>query len=161
MTERIPMTQTGFDSMKVELKQLTETERPQIIEEIARARALGDLSENAEYHAAKERQGHTETRIQQLEDRIQRAEIIYPEKLSGGEIKFGATIQLEDEDSGEKFTYQLVGEFESDVKKGKISISSPIARALIGKKKGDSVHISIPAGEKDFEVLKVQYKKIA
>ena len=160
MTERVPMTQTGYDTMKVELKHLTKNERPQIIGEIARARALGDLSENAEYHAAKEKQGHTETRILQLEDRIQRAEVIHPEKLTGKEIKFGATIALEDEDSGDKFNYQIVGEFESDVKKGRISITSPLARALIGKRKGDSVHISIPSGERDYEVLKVQFKKI-
>jgi transcription elongation factor GreA len=160
MTERIPMTQAGFDSMKAERKQLTEIDRPEIIGEIARARALGDLSENAEYHAAKERQGHTETRIQQLEDRMQRAEVIHPEKLSGKSVKFGATLSLEDEDSGEKFSYKLVGEFESDAKNGRISITSPLARALIGKQKGDSVHVSIPSGERNYEILKVQFKKI-
>lgn len=160
MTERIPMTQAGFDTAFKEHKQLTEIDRPYIIGEIARARALGDLSENAEYHAAKEKQGHTETKIQQLEERIQRAEIIDPEKLSGKEIKFGATINLEDEESGDQFTYRLVGEFESDAKNGKISITSPIARALIGKKRGDSVHVSIPSGERAYEVLKVQFKKI-
>lgn len=160
MAERIPMTQAGFDFMKVELKQLTEKDRPEIIGEIARARALGDLSENAEYHAAKEKQGHIETRILQLEDRIQRAEVIYPEKLSGKEIKFGATVNLEDEDSGEKFIYQIVGEFESDAQNGKISVTSPLARALISKQKGDVVHVSIPSGERHFEILKVQFKKI-
>lgn len=160
MAERIPMTQAGFDVMKVELTQLTKNDRPEIIEEIARARALGDLSENAEYHAAKERQGFTETRILQLEDRIQRAEVIHPEKLSGKDVKFGATVNLEDEDSGEKFIYQIVGEFESDAKNGKISVTSPLARALISKQKGDVVHVSIPSGERDFEILKVQFKKI-
>lgn len=160
MAERIPMTQSGYDDMAREHKQLTENERHKIIDEIARARALGDLSENAEYHAAKEKQGHIETKVQQLEDRMQRGEVIFPEKLSGKEIKFGATVSLEDEDSGDKFVYRLVGEFESDAKNGKISITSPIARALIGKQKGDSVHVSIPSGERAYEILKVQFKKI-
>lgn len=160
MAERIPMTQTGFDDMVREHKHLTEVVRPKTIGEIASARALGDLSENAEYHAAKEKQGHTETKVQQLEDRMQRAEVIFPEQLSGKAIKFGATVSLEDENSGEKFIYQLIGEYESDAKNGKISITSPIARALIGKQKGDNVHVSIPSGERDYEILKVQFKKI-
>jgi transcription elongation factor GreA len=132
-------------------------ERPSVIAAISEARSHGDLSENAEYHAAKERQAFIEGRLAELEDKIARAQVIDVSKLSGKQIKFGATVNLLDEDSGEKSKYKIVGEDESDVKAGKISISSPMARALIGKEEGDVVEVMAPGGPKSYEVVKVKY----
>ena len=155
--ERIPMTAAGFKSLEDEINQLKTVDRHEIIKAIAEARAHGDLSENAEYHAAKERQSFIEGRVMELEDQIGRAEVIDVSKLSGSTVKFGATVTMEDEDSGEKKKYQIVGDVESDVKHGRISLSSPIARALIGKGKGDTVEVSTPGGSRSYEVLKVEF----
>ncbi|WP_208431928.1 transcription elongation factor GreA, partial [Bartonella bovis] len=144
--EKVPMTTAGFESLKEELRWRQQKERPRIIEAISEARAHGDLSENAEYHAAKEAQSHNEGRINELEDYIARAEVINVSRLSGDKIKFGATIKLLDEDTEEKKVYQIVGDQEADVKTGKISISSPIARALIGKQEGDVIEVNAPGG---------------
>ncbi len=138
MMEKVPMTAAGHAAMLEEIKHLKTVERPRIIRLIEEARSHGDLSENAEYHAAKEQQGWVEARVAELEDKISRADVIDISKLSGDTVKFGAKVTLVDEDTDEQAAYQIVGEFEADVKKGKISISSPIARAIIGKKKGDS-----------------------
>ncbi|MFC6489259.1 transcription elongation factor GreA [Nitratireductor sp. GCM10026969] len=154
---KVPMTLGGYDSLKEELRWRQQEERPRIIEAIAEARAHGDLSENAEYHAAKEAQSLNEGRISELEDLIARAEVIDVKKLSGDTVKFGATVVLVDEDTDEEKTYQIVGDQEADVKSGRISISSPIARALIGKGVGDSVEVNAPGGVRDYEVLRVQY----
>jgi transcription elongation factor GreA len=132
-------------------------ERPRIIRAIEEARSHGDLSENAEYHAAKEQQGWTEARVAELEDKISRAEVIDISKLSGDTVKFGAKVSLVDEDTEEEAVYQIVGEFEADVKKGMISVTSPIARAIIGKRTGDSVEVSTPGGGKSYEIVKVRY----
>jgi transcription elongation factor GreA len=156
--EKVPMTEEGYATMQEEVKLLKSEERPRIIRAIEEARAHGDLSENAEYHAAKEAQGWNESRIQELEDKLSRAEVIDPSKLSGDTVKFGAKLTLIDEDSEAEVKYQIVGEFEADVKKGKISISSPIARALIGKKKGDSVEVNTPGGGRSYEIVKVAWK---
>jgi transcription elongation factor GreA len=133
-------------------------ERPRIIKLITEARAHGDLSENAEYHAAKDQQGWLEARVAELEDKVSRAEIIDVTKLSGDTVKFGAFVTLVDEDTDEQAVYQIVGEFEADVKKGKISVTSPIARAIIGKKKGDSVEVMTPGGGKSYEIVKIRYR---
>ena len=156
--EKVPMTEEGYASMQEELKFMKSEERPRIIRAIEEARAHGDLSENAEYHAAKEAQGWNETRIQELEDKLSRAEVIDPTKLSGDTVRFGAKLTLIDEESDAEVKYQIVGEFEADVKKGKISVSSPIARALIGKKKGDSVEVNTPGGGRSYEIMKVMWK---
>ncbi|GAA5106689.1 transcription elongation factor GreA [Bartonella jaculi] len=155
--EKVPMTTAGFESLKEELRWRQQQERPRIIEAIAEARAHGDLSENAEYHAAKEAQSHNEGRINELEDYIARAEVINVSRLSGDKIKFGATIKLLDEDTEEKKIYQIVGDQEADVKTGKISISSPIARALIGKQEGDVIEVNAPGGVHNYEIIEVQY----
>lgn len=155
--EKAPMTTGGFAALKEELRWRQQEERPRIIEAIAEARAHGDLSENAEYHAAKEAQSHNEGRVNELEDYIARAEVIDVTKLSGDKIKFGATVQLLDEESEEEKTYQIVGDQEADVKKGKISISSPIARALIGKQEGDVVEVYAPSGVRCYEIIKIYY----
>lgn len=155
--ERVPMTLEGYKSLEEELQRLKAVERPRIIAAISEARAHGDLSENAEYHAAKEQQGLNEARVAELEDKINRAEIIDVSKLSGDTIKFGATVALEDEDSGEKVTYTIVGDTEANLRDRKISISSPIGRALIGKSKGESVDVSTPKGTRTFEILKVTW----
>jgi transcription elongation factor GreA len=151
------MTAEGYQALDAELKRLKTQERPTVIQAIAEARAHGDLSENAEYHAAKERQAFIETRLAEIEDKIARAQIIDVSKLSGKAVKFGATVQLLDEDSGEKSKYKIVGEDESDVKAGKISITSPIARAMIGKEEGDVVEVMAPGGAKSYEIVKVKY----
>ncbi|MBI3701981.1 MAG: transcription elongation factor GreA [Afipia sp.] len=156
--EKVPMTQAGHTALEAELKRLQSVERPRIVEAIAEARSHGDLSENAEYHAAKEAQSHNEGRIAELEDQIARAEIIDVSKLSGDTIKFGATVTLIDEDTDKKAVWQIVGESEADAKKGRISITSPLARALIGKKKGASVEVVAPGGAKAYEVTKVDWK---
>ncbi len=156
--ERVPMTVEGFKKLEEELHRLKSEERPRIIQQIAEARALGDLSENAEYHAAKEAQGMNEARVGDLEDRLSRAEVIDTSKLSGTTVKFGATVTLEDEDTGDTVKYKIVGEGESDVKIGKVSITSPIARALIGKAKGDVVEVTTPRGSKSYELMKIEWK---
>lgn len=152
------MTSAGYDALDAELKKLKNVERPRIIQAIAEARAHGDLSENAEYHAAKEQQGHNEGRIHELEDKLARAEVIDVSKLSGDNVKFGATVSVVDEDTDEERDYQIVGDLEADVSLGRISISSPIARALIGKEVGDSVEVNTPGGGKSYEILAVAYK---
>jgi len=156
--ERVPMTVEGFKKLEVELQRLKTEERPRIIAAISEARAHGDLSENAEYHAAKEQQGLNEARVAELEDKLSRAEVIDTAKLSGDSVKFGATVSLEDEDTGDKVKYKIVGENESNVREGKISIASPIARALIGKSKGDSVEVNTPKGARSYDILKIEWK---
>ncbi|MBB3145135.1 MULTISPECIES: transcription elongation factor GreA [Phyllobacterium] len=151
--EKVPMTQAGFDKLKEELRWRQQEERPRIIAAISEARAHGDLSENAEYHAAKEAQSHNEGRVGELEDYTARAEIIDISKLSGDKIKFGATIQLIDEDTEEKKVYQIVGDQEADPKAGRISISSPIARALIGKSEGETIEVNAPGGARSYEII--------
>ncbi|MEM7215431.1 MAG: transcription elongation factor GreA [Pseudomonadota bacterium] len=156
--EKVPMTAGGHTALEEELQKRQSEDRPAIIQAIAEARAHGDLSENAEYHAAKEQQSHNEGRITELEDLLSRAEVIDVSKLSGDSVKFGAIVELADEDTDEESTYQIVGDQEADVKEGKISISSPIARALIGKSEGDSVEVVAPGGAKSYEILSVKFK---
>ncbi|MGQ0456166.1 MAG: transcription elongation factor GreA [Hyphomicrobium sp.] len=156
--ERVPVTVAGYKSLEEELQRLKSVERPRIIAAISEARAHGDLSENAEYHAAKEQQGLNEARVAELEDKISRAEVIDTSKLSGDTIKFGATVSMVDEDSGDKVKYTIVGDTEANLRDGKISISSPIARALIGKSKGEVVEVTTPKGSRSFEVLKVEWR---
>jgi len=159
--DNIPMTKAGADAIKREIKRLKAVERPRIVQEIAVARDHGDLSENAEYHAAKERQSHVEGRIQMLEDRLARAEIIDVSRLSGDRVVFGATVKLEGAESGQSAQYTIVGETEADLKKGRISITSPIARGLIGREVGDTVTIRTPGGEREYEVLEVLFAEYA
>ncbi len=151
------MTSEGYRSLEEEIRFLKSVERPRIIKAIAEARAHGDLSENAEYHAAKEQQGLNESRVAELEDKMSRADIIDVTKLSGDTVMFGVTVTLVDEDNDEESTYQIVGELEADVKKGRISITSPLARALIGKSVGDSVEVVTPGGGKSYEILKISF----
>jgi transcription elongation factor GreA len=154
----VPMTMEGFLKIETELQRLKSEERPRIIQQIAEARTHGDLSENAEYHAAKEAQGLNEARVLELEDKLSRAEVIDPASLSGSTVKFGATVTLIDEDTDEKVTYKIVGEMEANVREGKISIGSPIARALIGKAKGDTAEVTTPKGSRSYEVVKIEWK---
>jgi transcription elongation factor GreA len=156
--EKIPMTAEGYNALEAELKHRQKVERPRIIQLITDARTHGDLAENAEYHAAKETQSHNEGRIAELEDKLARAEIIDVSKLSGDTIKFGATVTLVDEDTDKKQVWQLVGEPEADAKKGRISITSPLARALIGKAKGANVEVMTPSGAKAYEIKKVEWR---
>jgi len=156
--ERVPMTVEGFRRMEAELQRLKADERPRIIAAISEARAHGDLSENAEYHSAKEAQGQNEARISDMEDKLSRAEVIDTTTLSGTTIKFGATVTLVDEDTDDKVKYQIVGDSEANVRDGKISISSPIARALIGKTKGETAEVTTPKGARSYEVVKVEWK---
>ena len=158
MVDKVPMTPGGHAALEVELKQRQSVDRPRIIELIAEARSHGDLSENAEYHAAKEEHSHNEGRIAELEDKLARAEVIDVTKLSGDTIKFGATVTLIDEDTEKKAVWQIVGETEADAKKGRISITSPLARALIGKTKGSSVEVMAPGGAKAYEITKVEWR---
>jgi transcription elongation factor GreA len=151
------MTAAGYKALEEEINLLKTVERPAITRMISEARAHGDLSENAEYHAAKERQAFIEGRVIELEDKFGRAEVIDVSKLSGTTVKFGATVTLSDEDTKERRTYQIVGDMEADAKKGRISISSPIARALIGKSKGDTVEVAAPGGARSYEILKVEW----
>lgn len=155
MVEKIPMTREGYECLRQELKRLKDVERPKIAREIGVARDHGDLSENAEYEAAKDKQGHIEGRIKELEHKVACAELVDISKATPGTVVFGATVCLEDQDTEEKVTYKIVGADEADIKQKKISINSPIARALIGRKVGDSVEVKIPAGEKEFTVLDV------
>lgn len=155
---KIPMTEDGFTRLEEELKQLKTVERPAIIRAIAEAREHGDLSENAEYHAARERQSFIEGRVMELEDKISRADIIDVSKLTGKLVKFGATVTLIDEDTEEKAVYQIVGEDEADIKSRRLSITAPLARALINKTVGESVEVTTPGGSKSYEIAKVQFK---
>ncbi|MDO8409756.1 transcription elongation factor GreA [Phenylobacterium sp.] len=155
--EKVPMTVGGYQALDEELKRLKTVERPSVISAISEAREHGDLSENAEYHAAKERQGWIEGQIADIEDKLARAQVIDVSKLSGKQVKFGATVSMVDEDTEEEARYQIVGEHEADVKAGRISISSPIARAIIGKEIGDVVEVNTPGGVKSYEVLKVDW----
>jgi len=154
---KIPITPEGKTLVEDDLKNRKAIERPRIINSIAEARAHGDLSENAEYHAAKEEQSHNETKIMELEDTLSRAEVIDPSLLSGDEIKFSATVLIVDEETDVESEYKIVGEVEADFKSGKISIQSPLARSLIGKSKGDSVEVNTPGGGKSYEIIKVKY----
>ena len=154
----IPITKIGAEKLKAELHQLKTVARPWVINSISEARAQGDLSENAEYDAAKDRQGFIEGRIQEIEGKLSAAQVIDPSQLdAGGKVVFGSTIELEDEDTGDKVTYQIVGEDEADIKFGRVNISSPIARALIGKDEGDAVEFQAPGGLKRYEIIAVMY----
>ena len=155
--EKIPMTRMGFDGLDRELRQLKGVERPAVIRAIAEAREHGDLSENAEYHSAREKQSFIEGRIKELEAVISRAEVIDTSKLSGS-IKFGARVTVVDEDTDEEKTFQLVGEQEADLERGLLNVRSPLARALIGKDEGDSVEVTTPGGEKAYEILSIRYE---
>ena len=152
------MTTGGYDCLVEELKHLKMVERPQVIRAIAEAREHGDLSENAEYHAARERQGFIEGRVAELEDKLSRAEVIDVSSLKGGVVRFGATVRIIDEDTDEKTTYQIVGADEADIDSGLLSVISPLARALIGKKKGDAAEVSTPGGHRFYEIVSVRYK---
>jgi transcription elongation factor GreA len=154
--EKFPMTPTGYSALDAELKKLKTIERPAIIAAIAEAREHGDLSENAEYHSAREKQSFIEGRIKELEGLISLAQVIDPKTLSGA-IKFGATVELVDEDTEEEKTFQIVGEAEANIEKGLLNVNSPLARALIGKEEGDSVEVKTPGGSKDYEIVKVSY----
>jgi transcription elongation factor GreA len=156
--DKVPITIKGFSALEQELRHRQQVDRPRIIQQIADARTHGDLSENAEYHAAKEAQALNEGRIIELESLIARAEIIDVTKLSGNRIKFGATVKLVDEDTEEEKTYQIVGEPEADVRSGRVSITSPIARALMGKTVGDTVEVTTPGGGKSYEVMDVMFR---
>jgi transcription elongation factor GreA len=157
MSERVPMTKGGLVRLKDELKRLKNVERPKIVKEIAEARSHGDLSENAEYHAAKEKQSHVEGRILQVEHWIASAEVIDVTKHAGDRVVFGATVALEDSGSGEQMKYRIVGELEADLKQGRISVTSPIARALIGRSEGDTVTVRTPRGEKEYEIQTIEF----
>jgi len=154
---RVPITKAGLVRLKDELKRLKYTERPKIVREIAEARTHGDLSENAEYHAAKEKQSHVEGRIAQIEHWIAMADVIDVSKLSGDRVVFGATVKLAGADSGEELTYRIVGELEADLKAGKLSVTSPIARALIGRSEGDVVKVQAPGGSREYEISSVEF----
>ncbi|MEM7653043.1 MAG: transcription elongation factor GreA [Pseudomonadota bacterium] len=156
--EKVPMTAAGYNRLEAELKTLKSIERPAVIRAIAEAREHGDLSENAEYHAAREKQSFIEGRVAELEDKISRADVIDVSKLTGDVVKFGATVALADEDTDEETTYQIVGTDESDVKGGLLSITSPLARALVGKKLGQSVEVTTPGGTKSYEIITVEWK---
>lgn len=157
MSRKIPMTAEGYARLEEELRELRSTARPDVIRAIAEAREHGDLSENAEYHAARDRQSFIEGRMAELEDKLARAEVIDVSKLTGDTVKFGATVTLVDEDTDEEITYQLVGEHEADVKNGKLAITAPIARAIVGKSIGDQVEVDTPKGHKAFEILKIAF----
>lgn len=154
--EKIPLTRAGYDALNAELKNLKSVERPAIIAAISEARAHGDLSENAEYHSAKEKQSFIEGRVKELEGAISLAEVIDVKKLSGT-IKFGATVVLVDEDTDAEKTFQIVGEYEADIESGRLNIKSPLARALIGKDTGDSVEVRTPGGQRSYEILSISY----
>ncbi len=155
--EKVPMTAVGYAALEAELRTLKSDERPAIIQAIAEAREHGDLSENAEYHSAREKQSFVEGRIKEIEGLMSRADVIDPLKIAGDTIKFGATVRLVDEDTEEEKTYQIVGEVEASIENGKLNIRSPLARALIGKAEGDSVEVMTPGGGRCYEVLKIEY----
>ncbi len=152
------MTAEGYGRLEAELKRLKSIERPAVIRQLAEAREHGDLSENAEYHAARERQSFIEGRVRELEDKMGRADVIDVSKLSGEHVKFGATVTVADEDTGDETTYQIVGADESDVNKGRLSVTSPLARALIGKELGDTAHVTTPGGQKSYEIIALDFK---
>ncbi len=156
--DKVPVTKIGYEELTKELKQLKTVARPNVIQDIAVAREHGDLKENAEYHAAREQQSFIEGRIQELESVTGRAQVIDPTTLSGTVVRFGATVTIVDEETDEEETYQIVGDYESDMESGKLSMSAPVARALIGKDEGDSVTVNTPKGGSDYEILKVIYK---
>jgi transcription elongation factor GreA len=156
--DKVPMTTAGYEALVEEIKRLKTIERPAIVAAIEEARSHGDLSENAEYHAARERQSFTEGRLAEIEDKVARAEVIDVSQQSGSVIRFGATVGLIDEDTDEKSSYTIVGEDEANVAEGRLSVTSPLARALIGKEKGDSVELTTPGGSKGYEITKVVYK---
>lgn len=158
MSTKIPMTMNGFSRLQEEIKMLKTVDRPAVIQAIAEAREHGDLSENAEYHAARERQSFIEGRLAELEDKLSRADVIDTSKMSGEIIKFGATVKVFDEDTEEEHTYQIVGEYEADFEKGKLAFTAPLSRALIGKTVGDTVEVNTPKGSKAYEILKVLYR---
>ncbi len=155
--DKFPITISGYAALEAEFARRQKVERPRIVQAISEARDHGDLSENAEYHSAKEAQSHNEGRIVEIEDLLQRAEVIDVSKMSGDSVKFGATVTMVDADTDAKRTFQIVGESEADVKSGRVSITSPTARALIGKKKGDTVEVNTPGGGKSYNILKVAY----
>ena len=155
--EKVPITKTGYDALNAEFKTMKDIERPAIIKAIAEAREHGDLSENAEYHSAKEKQGFIEGRIKELESLISRADVIEPSKMSCTVIRFGATVELVDENTEQERTYQIVGEPEADINAGRLNMRSPLARALIGKEEGDSAEVAAPGGMRSYEVLSVSY----
>ena len=155
--EKVPMTANGHAALEAELKRRMSEERPRIIQAISDARTHGDLSENAEYHAAKEQQSHNEGRIAEIEDKMARAQVIDVAKLSGSQVKFGATVSIVDDDTEEEARYQIVGEHEADVKAGRISVTSPLSRAMIGKEVGDVVEVNTPGGVKAYEILKLEW----
>lgn len=158
MMQKVPMTGRGYTRLEEELRRLKTIERPRVIRALEDARGHGDLAENAEYHAAKERQAYIEGRVAELEDKLSRAEVIDVRKLSGKRVKFGATVTLADEDTDEESTYQIVGTDEADIKAGLLSITSPLARALISKSVGDSVDVTTPGGARSYEIVKVKFK---
>ena len=155
--DKVPMTAAGYQRLQDELKHLKAVERPTIIKAIAEAREHGDLSENAEYHAARERQSFIEGRVMEIEDRLSRADVIDVSRLSGDAVKFGATVTLADEETDDESTYQIVGQDEADVKEGRLSITAPLARGLIGKSVGDNVEITTPSGSKSYEIVAIRY----
>jgi transcription elongation factor GreA len=157
MSDAVPMTVQGYEALNTELKRLKYTERPRIVAAIEEARGHGDLSENAEYHSAREQQSFNEGRIQELEGALSHAQVIDPKTLSGDKVLFGATVSLSDDDTGDEKKYQIVGQYEADLENGKISLMSPIAKALIGKQIGDIVDVRTPKGEKSYEILDVQF----
>lgn len=156
MSNRVPMTRSGYDNLEEELRRLKTVERPKIVKEIEIARAHGDISENAEFHAAKERQSHIEGRVRIVEDKLARAQVIDPSGQNSDEVRFGSTVVLSDEETGEEVSYTILGEDESDVSSGRISVTSPVARALLGKRVGDSVVVRVPKGTRELEVLEIR-----
>lgn len=158
MSQSVPMTREGYQRLQEELKRLIREERPKVVQDIAEARGHGDLSENAEYDAAKDRQAHIEGRIQELNDKIARAQVINPAELDSDKVVFGAKVTLFDVDNGNEVTYQIVGEDEADIKVGKISVTSPVGKALIGHRLDDEVTIKVPSGLKTYEVIDIKYE---
>ena len=156
--EKVPMTSAGYSRLQDELKRLKTVERPSIVKALEAAREHGDLSENAEFHAAKERQSFVETRVMELEDKLRRADVIDVSALSGNRVQFGATVRLEDEDTEERAPYRIVGAVEADIKERLLSVTSPLARAIIGKSKGDTAEVDTPGGLKYYEIVNVNYK---
>ncbi len=155
MSDRVPMSRMGYEKLEEELRRLRSVDRPMIVKEIEAARAHGDISENAEFHAAKDRQGHIEARVRMIEDRLARAQVIDPSGQATDQVRFGLTVQLEDVDTGEHVTYTILGEEESDAANGLISVTSPVARALLGKEVGASVTVRVPKGTREFEILQI------
>lgn len=158
MSDRVPMTRVGYEKLEQELKHIKTVERPKNVREIEEARAHGDISENAEFHAAKERQSHLEGRVRMLEDKLARALVIETAGQTPDKVRFGVTVQLEDSESGERASYRIVGEDEADVAQGSISVTSPVARGLLGKEVGDTVSVRVPKGMREFEILDIRFE---